>query len=167
MAILWGVPPPPTLCRASINLLCVRAGEEAVCCVLGPLVGVQTHWDGRRSIPCVGAESCPVHQFPQEWKGYVPVIASTWRYNGVTRKGARWVLVLSKEIGTHAAAWLRGEVIRVMRPGRKSNGPLDWMPDPGKPPKILPETFDVRPYVLRAAGLDLATVLPGPQLRLA
>lgn len=159
MAILWGVPPPAKRLKASINLLCVRAGQEAVCCVLGPLVGVQTHWAGNRSVPCVGSEDCQIHSLPLEWKGYVPVIASSWQYSGVTRKGHPWVLVVSQELGEDAAAWHRGQLVRVMRPGKKSNGPMTWMPAEGKPPKQLIEAFDVKPYVLRAAALPYGSPL--------
>lgn len=153
MAMVWGVPPPVKFLRASINLLCVRAGQEAIISPLGPLVGVMTHWDGCRSIPCQGALECPVHGKPLEWKGYLPVVADAWSLNGQLRKCAQWVLVVSPELGTDAAAWLRGQVYRVMRPGKKSNGPMMASRLEKVWSSPLPDTFNVIPYVLRAAGL--------------
>lgn len=153
MAILWGVPPPAKLLRASINLLCVKASQEAVVCVLGPLVGVQTHWVGNRSIPCQGALECRVHEKPIEWKGFVPVVCHQWQLNGQTRNNAQWVLVVSAELGIDASAWLRGQIYRVMRPGRQSNGPMLAARVDQVWASPLPESFNVIPYVLRAAGL--------------
>lgn len=154
MAILWGAPPPRKLCQAHIRLLCLTANQEVQACVLGPCVGVQTHWCEGRTRPCVGEEKCQFHDMPRTWKGFVPVICDGWSPHGKSRGVWTWVLVVTEEIGEAAVAWERGTLIRVMRPGSKSNGPLTFQVlATGKGDK-LPPTFDVIPYVLRASGMS-------------
>lgn len=152
MAILWGTPPPKKLREGSIHLLAIRAGETYACCVLGPMVGLQTHWAGGRSVPCTESD-CRVHDCPITWKGYVPVIVDGHTWNGACKGSFPWVLIVTEEIGEDATAWRRGLCLQVMRPGKKSNGALAWNPLTIKTPDPLRPTFDVRPFVLRAAGL--------------
>jgi len=161
MAILWGAPPPDRPCRAGIHLLCVKATETRTVAVCGPLVGLQMHWNGERSIPCQGSEECPDHELPCTWKGFMHVLCQGWHPKGRVNSWHPWVLVLSEEIGRDALAWTPGQVLEVMRLGGRSNGPLSWRPSTKAPPSPLPSPIDVKPYVLRAAGLP-----QGRQLRL-
>lgn len=159
MAIQWGVQPPQKVLRAEIRLLCLRAGQEVAVAILGPALGVATHWVEGRSKPCQGSERCQFHDRPATWKGFVPVICDGWSPHGPRKGRWTWVLVVTEEIGADATAWERGTLWLVSRPGTKSNGPLHCSPLLTKFRGELPETFDVRPYVLRAAGMDLSTPL--------
>lgn len=153
MAILWGVPPPPKRCRSEIGLLVVPPGEKRLCCVLGPLVGLQTHWVNKRTIPCDGSEKCQVHDYPITWKGFVPVSCANYTWRGPLTGEHPGVLVVTEEIGEFAAAWLRGWIVEVSRRGHAKNSPLSAIKmERTVKPELVAECFDVKPYVLRACG---------------
>lgn len=153
MPILWGVPPPPRVCKAGIRLLCVRAGQTFHCAVLGPTVGLATHWTGQRTVPCLGNE-CAFHDQPSTWKGYCPVWVEGYCWQGPAKGRFLWVLVVTEEIGEESLGWTRGLVVTVSRPGKKSNGPMTAQTLSRPIPDNLPDAFDVRPYVMRAAGFS-------------
>jgi len=153
VAIAWGAKPPHKLCKASIRLLCIDAGHEHVCCVLGPCVGLSTHWVGNRTLPCLGRD-CGHHDKPQTWKGFIPVQVYQWSHQGKANGEFTWVLVVTEEIGEDALTWTRGEVVTVGRPGTKKNGPLRFSKRLEPCRAELPPGFDVRPYVMRASGFS-------------
>jgi len=154
MAILWGVSPPVKRCKGSIRMLCIKSGQTFDLVVLGPCVGLQTHWVTNRTVPCLGSQACPNHDQPLTWKGYVPVLVSNWSPEGKQQGNHLWVLVVTEEIGTEAMTWCRGQAMTVSRPGKKSNSPLVSRSRSLAAALDLPESFDVKPYVLRASGFD-------------
>lgn len=157
MPISWGEPAPKKLAKGSIHLLAVRAGETRHVCALGPMVGLQTHWVGSRTLPCFGAE-CKHCDYPLTWKGFIPVVVDGFSWNGPSKGRFPWVLVVTEEVGEECQTWVRGTVATVQRPGRKSNGPmLCSLRGDVKPPTDLMPSFDVKPYVLRACGYGLAS----------
>lgn len=163
MAIAWGVAPPRKLCKSYIRLLAIRAGEKRPCCILGPTVGVQTHWDGGNTRICEGSHDCRFHDQPLTWKGYTPVVCWGWTHEYRAKEGwFQWVLIVSEELGEEAMQWQRGEMVMVTRPGTKKNGAMRCEKLSAAPPVDLPPSFPVMPYVLRAAS---ATCNAKPVLR--
>jgi hypothetical protein len=152
MPIVWGVAPPPRLPRSFIRLLVVRAGESVILARLGPVVGLLTHWAAPRTIACVGAETCPVHHLPLTWKGYVPCVAAIGKAgNG----GPAWKLavgVVTPEVAKEMDACSVGSPLSLRRAGKRANAPLTIEGTKMPGPAPIPESFDVRPYVLRAMG---------------
>lgn len=135
-------------------MLCPKPGDEMRVAVLGPLVGLQTHWVNKRTIPCMGVQECRVHHEPLTWKGFLPVLASGWTWRGKVPGEHLGVLVVTEEIGQDVAALARGLVITVKRRSLKHNSPLSMLVNgPYKGQLDLPPSFDVKPYVLRATGL--------------
>lgn len=154
MAVEWGARPPRKLCKASIRILCLEAGQEVACCVLGPTVGVSTHWTGKRSVPCFGKRECQFCDTPKTWKGFTPVEVHAWSHQGKAQGFYPWVLMVTEEIGEESLTWERGQILMVGRPGKKSNGPLRALTRVGEWQGLMPQSFDVRPYVLRCSGFS-------------
>lgn len=152
-SIVWGVPPPAFSTIPGVGLICLKAPDSVTCAVLGPVVGVMTHFVNGRTVPCTGSKHCEVHYLEQEWKGYLPCFALNRTWKGV--RSGHWasILVVSKGIGVGVAACPRGSLITVSRTGGKPNDPLsleikgEWKSD-----IPLPESFDVKPYVERAVS---------------
>lgn len=158
MALSWGVPPPPKPAYGRIHLLAVKAGQSVTCVKLGPQLGLFTHWCNGRTVPCLG-DDCLIHSsYPLTWKGWVPVLAENWSWNGKQPGLFAWVLVTTEEIGADVDVLERGECFKVTRSGRKSNGPLSVDYLKGKRMSDPPATFDVRPYVLRVCGLPPGSI---------
>jgi len=157
MAILWDAPPPPRKgLDASIRLLCVRSGDGVLVAILGPLVGLKTHWIDEKTVACQGAEGCPYHDKPQTWKGYVAVLQIFDKGAGkLARAPAPSVLTCSEEIGWTMKSTLRGDVYFVARLGKKNNAPMRAEKRDLAIPGQLPASFDVKPYVARAMGICL------------
>ena len=154
MPIVWGVAPPRRLAKSWIRLLVVKAGQSVPVRLLGPSLGIMTHWCNGRSIACLGSEDCQVHGLSQEWKGFAP--AATWVARGANTP-AYWretVLVISAGIAADVDACSRGSLLEISRPGKKHNGPMRMMLAAKQPTDDPPEPFDVRPYVIRAMQLD-------------
>lgn len=163
MPVAWGMPPGKRLQKSFIRLLCPRVGQKVQICVLGPVMGVQTHWTEKGTKLCNGHE-CIWHDTPQTWKGYMPVLAHNWCPPGHYVNGSfEWVLVLGEETGDEAQAWKRGDCFVIDRPGKKHNAPLRATPVTVPIKGDLREAFDVIPYVQRATG-QLA--VPNIKLRL-
>jgi hypothetical protein len=164
MPMQWGAPPPHKLYKGSIHLLCIRYGQSVDVAILGPMMGLETHWVGSRTMPCFGVD-CKHCDYPKTWKGFSPVLAANLSWNGPAKGRFEWVLVVTEEIGEEFARFQRGEVVTVARPGRKKNGPLRCSLKAGQKPLVdLPDTFDVRPYVVRACGFSQSA---SARLRLA
>lgn len=154
MPIEYGVPPPKRGMGSDVGLLCPKPGDEMRLAVLGPLVGIQTHWVNGRTIPCTGEQECRVHHEPLTWKGFLPVLADGWTWRGKAPGLHLGVLVVTTEIGESAAAWPRGSCHTVRRRGSKRNSPLCFVTQADWQGAVdLPPTFDVKPFVLRATGL--------------
>lgn len=154
MSIAWNVAPPRFRYKRSIRLLCVKAGEEFKMVVLGPQVGLQTHWTGTKTVPCCDVHECQFHDCPQTWKGYLPVAVENWSIGGKAPGVFPWVLVTTEEIGEEVSSLTRGQGLWVSRPGRNSKGPLcARILGKVKEEGLMP-TFDVRPYILRASGFS-------------
>jgi len=154
MKIVWGAAPPKKAGPGAIGLLSPLPGENRPCVLLGPLVGLQTHWVNGRTIPCTGSEDCRVHHEPQTWKGFAPVLCNGWTWRGKTPGSHLGVLVVTAEIGEDVLALHRGSKFTVHRLGTKRNSPLSLtLEGQWKDGVDLPEAFDVKPFVLRATGL--------------
>lgn len=135
-------------------MLAPKPGDSMQVAILGPLVGLQTHWVNCRTIPCTGAEECRVHHEPITWKGFLPVYANGWTWRGKQQGWHLGVLVVTEEIGESVAALPRGSGITVKRRGSKHNSPLCFtVHGAWKGDVDLPPAFDVKPYILRATGL--------------
>ena len=165
MPISWGVPPPAKATRGDIGLLAVNPGEVVLMRCLGPLTGLETHWVNRRTVACLGEADCRVHNYPVTWKGFMAVESHGRSWRGKAPGYHRAVLVVTEEIGEAAQVLRVGTLFAVQRAGKASNSPLS-LSDEGIPkkPLVLPEAFDVRPYVLRAMGMVHVSVA---KLRLA
>ncbi len=157
MAVVWGVKPPPRKLASSIGLVCIRAGEVVSGVKLGPLVGIQTHWAGR-TVLCTGAESCQYHDEPQTWKGFCPVVLDGRSWRGSSPGLHSGVLVVSEEIGEGVDSCPVNFVFQVSRPGRRSNGAMCFEVQGASKVSKLPESWDVKPYVLRGMGLSETTI---------
>jgi len=153
MGILWGVKAPKSPCKAGVGIVTLRAGETVSGVVLGPVIGVMSHFANGRSAPCVGAESCAFHGLDLRWQGFMPFWASNRDWKGKKAGAFLTVLMLTKAVGEEAELLSRGTVIRVSRGASKANDPLT-LTSKGlyKGDCPLPEGFDVKPYVLRAAA---------------
>lgn len=150
MPVLWGVAPPPKLPRSWIRLVAPPAGGRLVLARLGPIVGVMTHWVHPRTLACSGEESCPHHDSPQTWKGFMPcVVPNTAVVNGrCTWREA--VAVITEGVAEDVETLPLGFPFFLNRSGSKKNAPLTV--EQTRFPKIepVPASFDVKPYVLRA-----------------
>jgi hypothetical protein len=152
VGIQWGARPPSKVCKGSIRLLAIAAGQEVRIAVLGDVIGLETHWTGAKTVPCLGGEDCPACEFPRTWKGYCPILADGWSIHGKMPGRHPWVLVISEEIGEESLTWVRGTVATVGRPGRRNNGCMTSSILGQTPLETLIPAWDVRPYVLRACG---------------
>lgn len=58
-----------------VEILSIKAYQNAVVRFLGDYRGTLIHWDGKRSHHCVGQPECPrsLHEKRTLWKGYAPV----------------------------------------------------------------------------------------------
>lgn len=152
MPVVFGVKAPRKATMADVRLLAVRQGETFEVFVLGPLVGLQTHWNGKKSVPCLGAEDCRFHDCPFTWKGYQPVAVPGWSIQGKKPGVHLWVLVASEEVGHILEGSNRGDRFCVSRRSGPCNAPMRVEFKGREKPELLPQTFDVKPYVLRASG---------------
>lgn len=70
-------PTPPSEPR-TIVLVRLKAGDSLTCRILSKQIwGIWTHWDGKKSYPCVlGAGACKGcrTQDPKRWKGFLHVL---------------------------------------------------------------------------------------------
>lgn len=74
MGILFDDGPGPAV-GTLYRLLTLSPGDKAQIIILGNGRGLQTHWcKAKRCLPCLG-DCCPYHDEPQDWKGYLPVMA--------------------------------------------------------------------------------------------
>jgi len=160
MGILWGVSAPKSACKSGVGIVTVRAGETLSGVILGPVVGVMTHFSNGRSAPCVGAQNCTFHQLELRWQGFLPFWASNRDWRGKRSGVFPCVLLVTKAIGEDIEQCSRGTVIEVSRGASKVNDPLSLIVKgqyKGELP--LPDGFDVKPYVLRAAAGSTQRIL--------
>lgn len=115
---------------------------------LGNLRGMDTHYDGSRgSMPCLGAESCPVtkHRLRTIWKGYAA--AQWWDQSRQLWIPCVWEATEAFELQTRGFD-LVGTVWQLSRLTGKSGG----SPVMGKllsRGADVPEAFDIRPTLCR------------------
>jgi len=153
MPVLWTSEAPCRPLRSEIGLLAVDQGEAVLCRKLGPCWWADCHWCNGRSIICTGAEECRVHQFAAVTKGFMPVQTQGRSWRGKSPGLHLAVLVVTAEIGADVVAYAMGLSFTVSRRAGKANNPLSVAVTPKQPVTPLPETFDPRPFVLRAMGL--------------
>lgn len=154
--ILWGVTPPPSIAKSWIRVLVVKAGQTHQVRILGPALGVMTHYDPeeKRSIACLGAKHCPRHGLSQEWKGYVAACTPQAKTATAPAYWRETVLLISRGIAADVAALPAGCLVEIRRLPGKANNPLELRVMPRQPEDEPLAPFDVRPYVLRAMGLS-------------
>lgn len=148
--ILWTSTPPPKPLRSDIGLIAIEAGEEVKVRLLGPAWWASCHWVEPRSIVCRGAESCPVHSYPVNEKGFICVQAENRNWRGKQNGLFLGVLCLTPEVGEDVGACKIGDVCFVSRPPGNKRSPLCWARDQRVCKAPLPEGFDPRPFVERA-----------------
>lgn len=78
-------PSPRGPTPSAVSVLSVMPRIPVTVRFLGGILGLLTHWSGRRSIPCPGEAHCPpaLHRGRAVWKGYAAVeewrpLASVW-----------------------------------------------------------------------------------------
>jgi len=160
VAILWGVRAPKSPCKPGVGIVSVKAGETVEGVILAPVVGVMCHFANGRSAPCVGAQSCTCHGLELRWMGFVAFWSNNRDWKG--KRAGRFVSVLAvtKAIGETMETASRGTVVAVSRGGSKANDPLSVeLRGQYSGPVPLPEEFDVKPYVLRAASAAAQRIL--------
>lgn len=150
MPIVFSDRPPNRLPNHSVQILVVRTGESWILRRLGPAVWTPTHWDEGRSRLCRGEEDCRRHHLRTTWKGWLPVVAHGRNAYGAKEGWHRWVLCATEGIADLVAAWLTGETYLCQRPGLTANAPLTLAKHKSQSKDELPESFDVKPLVLRA-----------------
>jgi hypothetical protein len=108
------------------------------------------NWVEPRTLPCLGHD-CPhcAAGLRQRWKGYEPALL--WSHATTKAKGT-WKPIV-REITEGADQQLAGYearslVVELSRPGRR-NGPLQRTPLEQPCADPLPDTFDVRPILMR------------------
>jgi len=152
MSILWGVEPPPDDLDPAIGVLVVKPGWNVVARVLGPLTGVMTHWVKGRTKICLGAESCPFHECPMIWRGYMPVQCQDYDWRGPQKGKHLAALMVTPSVSKVARSLRVGEVFRVSRETSNVRARLIIVPTEQAAGSKVPEVFDVKPYVLKATG---------------
>ena len=153
MPIHWGAKPPPKMPHSYIRLLVVKAGGSAVVARLGPVLGLETHWDGERTIACTFPDECPKHGEVITWKGYCPGIAAIGRDGNGRPSWKRCVLVVTPEITADVDALQVGRPFIIARPGASKRSPLEIRSTSTSACDPLPDSFAVQPYVCRAMNI--------------
>lgn len=79
MSVMVPVPGCAPIAPQHVALMAVPKEGRATVRLLGPCVGILTHWSKKRPIACPGANACPslVHRLSTVWKGYCA--AEVWR----------------------------------------------------------------------------------------
>lgn len=130
----------------AVRLLSVPDTHPITVCFLGPYSGLLTHFHGKRTLPCLGAEMCPqpIHRNRIIWKGYAPV--------------DQWF----QELGLYVPAVLeitegfehrlngrniRGEVWALSRLERKPNSPVVALFSERLPDQVIRPSFPIRSIV--------------------
>jgi len=153
MAVHWGTKPPPRLPHSYIRLLAVKVGESPVVARLGPVLGIETHWTGERTVACLFPDECPWHKEVQTWNGYLPGIAATGRDGNGRPAWRRCVLVVTPEIAVDVDALPVGQPFIIARAGNNKRSALELRTTSVKGPHPVPESFSVIPYVCRAMNI--------------
>jgi hypothetical protein len=161
MSRAWGQKPPAGLRNAWIRLHVLRQGQTAIYTLLGPLLGINTHWVESdtpgvkgRTILCEGADQCRLcEDSPRTWKGYIAAALLVNPVSGTQRSWLPTVAVITEEIGQEVYELKPRTVIAIKREGKKHNSPLRLAVVTRSLPLCEEESFDVKPYVLRAMGL--------------
>lgn len=106
-----------------VRVLSVPSGIPVCVRFLGPIRGLDTHWKAGGTVPCKGADECPIalHRLGVIWRGYSPVEAweaskRVWRpyvlevtealeerLRGRELRGETWSLHRVEEKGKSAA----------------------------------------------------------------
>jgi len=101
----------------SLPIVRVTDAARHIFTVFSPAVwGVWTHWDGRRSVPCMlPVETCPFHrrQLPLRWKGYVHVFDHNERQQSYLELTPAGVQMLQTQLAPGES--LRGILLNVER----------------------------------------------------
>jgi len=161
MGILWGVDPPEGDLDPEIGVLAVKPGWNVLARVLGPLTGVLTHWHSGFTRVCHGAETCPFHDSPLRWRGYMPIQCHGYNWKG-PKQGSHLAVLMVLPTAAKAAKTLRvGDCFTVTRASSNKRSAQVIVRSEQAAQAKLPECFDVKPYVLKATRDFLPPVGPG------
>lgn len=113
--------PDPEIGRWKVEFARVDPGEPLVfVCLANDIWGWNTHWDGRRTIPCpaVKAELCCCNK-RLDWKCWIPILEKRSRMVRMLELPRSAVVHIDSQMQAHGA--LYGWECRVARIGKEKN----------------------------------------------
>ena len=137
---------PPATSYTSWRAISLRAGQELVVQVIGPIVGVWCHWSGRTT-PCLG-EACDgcTAGAQRRWVGYLPVSMSDQ---------PRLILLSASTARDAAQAIQPGHSIRISRSTARGPVLIRAIAAPRAGAEL--PAVDCTPALLRLWGLPTAS----------
>lgn len=142
-------PTSPQTRNSAVQVLSVPPGMPVVVRFLGPIRGLEVHWQGKRSVPCDGDAGClpAIHRTPKVWKGYAPV--EQWHPS--EKLWRAWVLEVTSNLEeTLRDRELRGETWTLFREGKgRNNDPVLGVYCERVPESKLSACFDIVPVLVR------------------
>lgn len=145
--IAWEMAPEPDSSRG-IRVVTIKPGCKQIFRLIDSIVGVWLHWVDNRKRPCAG-ESCPHCELyvPRRWYGYAPALQEI-----PGKAPAKVVVEITENINFQLDGLeQKGLVIFLSRSSKFS--PLRLEIPKNQSDKPLPESFDVRPILLKMWGL--------------
>lgn len=151
----WEVPPPPAAPEVTkaIGILRVHPAQTFHVCVLGPWIGLWTHWLDGESRPCKGGACRLCPDTPKRWKGYAAGCVYRRDLMAGTGSWERTVIEITDGCRGILDRDITGAVIKLSRrPGKANNPLIAEVIMPSSPLPQMPPAFDVRPVVARIYG---------------
>jgi hypothetical protein len=149
MATKRGPSDPPAGKGQPVEVFSVQPGSPAFYRFLGDLIGLNTHWNGKRTVPCDGEGRCPsgLHRTRLIFKAYAP--AELW-----VPAAKHWIPGVM-EATEHLEELLRGRPLRgevwlLSRAGQgRKNDPVAGVYCETFNGDALRLAFDILPVLLR------------------